>query len=1210
MNPVLNNTSFSELDTPAVVAVASTSHAGTRDEDSLFLASLVQASEDPIVSVDCQGIITSWNPAAEKLFGWAAHDAIGEHVFLIVPSERHSEFEVFKKQLAEGRSFHRCETQRLCRDGKSLDVSLTVSLLRDTTGKQNGFLGIYRDITDTKRAEKQARENAKALTTSEKKYHTLVDSIPQMVWTTCAEGKCDYLNQQGVTKLGISIEDVFGWKWLELLHPEDIERTRETWQRAVTSISPYNCEYRVRQANGEYRWFLAQGLPLINGEGQVERWVGSWTDIHDRKIDEDTKTQLVSDLRERVKELTALHAASKLLQQDNRSLSELLREFACLLPPALCFPELAAARVSFDRCEGITLGFMETPRNQSVEFTTSDGRTGAIELVYVEEMASTGPVEFSEEETLLLDSLAELLLGHLERRLAKEKLAQDAMLLASVRDSVIVTDLEGKVTYWNEGATRLFGWTAEEMLGQLLVSRYPDSWISQVEKSMQAIAEGDDWTGELKGIHKDGSTLWIDTRVMQLNGPDGRPVGIMGIAHDISDRKQVELALRESDERFRLALANSSVTVCNQDKDLRYTWIYNPHPALSSDDLTGKTEFDLFEAEEAHNLVSLKQQVLLTGNRNSQEAKLTIQGQPYYYQVTVEPLHDDAGEIIGVTCVCVNITDRKRATDLVQRLNDSYRVLHSSLTLLTRNLAVEDLDEETALQEITEQVARTLQVERVGIWRFNDERDAIVSADVYELSHARHTAGTVLLREQYPTYFRAIGQSEVLATGDARHDERTSEFAEEYFNPTGIVAMLDVPIQLHGRLEGIICLEHVGEPRIWTPVEQSFAISIANLISLFLAQWDFRRAKETLQLRDRAIQAATQGVLITDPHLPDNPIIYVSPGFEKITGYSAEEVLGQSCRMLQGEDTAPESLREIQQAIEEQRPCTVELLNYRKDGTTFWNSISISPVTDAEGKLVNFIGVQTDVTEKRKLEDRCRQSQKMEAIGQLAGGIAHDFNNMLTIISGYTEMLLDSCQTGDASRDSLEEIRKASERSAALTRQLLTFSRKQVISPYVLNLNDVVQSAEKMLRYVIGEDILFETVLAHDLNEVKTDPGEMEQILVNLAVNARDAMPQGGTLSISTSNVTLHRESEHVDIGARSGDYVLLSISDTGTGMEDEVKQRVFEPFFTTKEQGHGTGLGLAAVHGVIEQSNGFIEVESELGKGTLFKIYLPAVKE
>ncbi|PKL77013.1 MAG: hybrid sensor histidine kinase/response regulator [Candidatus Melainabacteria bacterium HGW-Melainabacteria-1] len=413
----------------------------------------------------------------------------------------------------------------------------------------------------------------------------------------------------------------------------------------------------------------------------------------------------------------------------------------------------------------------------------------------------------------------------------------------------------------------------------------------------------------------------------------------------------------------------------------------------------------------------------------------------------------------------------------------------------------------------------------------------------------------------------------------------------------GYASMASLPLKVADKVVGTFNL-YAGEMDFFNPNEMRLLDEMATDIGFAL---EVSEREDELQMRDRAIKAVSQGIVITDPTLPDNPIIFASPGFEQMTGYSAAESIGKNCRFLQGPETDPEALNQIRSALRVGQSCSVELLNYRKDGSRFWNNLTISAVLNKDGQITHYVGVQTDVTQRRELEGQVRQAQKMEAIGQLAGGIAHDFNNLLTIINGYSELLLADTPPEDSRHALIQEILKAGEWSASLTGQLLAFSRKQVLQPQVLDLNGVIRETHKMLCRVLGEDIQLSMQLQPQLNAIKADPGQLAQVLVNLALNARDSMPQGGVLTIETSHAGL---SETNSQAART---VCLSVTDTGAGMTPEIKNRLFEPFFTTKESGKGTGLGLPVVQGIVEQSGGQIEVFSQPGVGTSFKIYWPA---
>jgi PAS domain S-box-containing protein len=280
----------------------------------------------------------------------------------------------------------------------------------------------------------------------------------------------------------------------------------------------------------------------------------------------------------------------------------------------------------------------------------------------------------------------------------------------------------------------------------------------------------------------------------------------------------------------------------------------------------------------------------------------------------------------------------------------------------------------------------------------------------------------------------------------------------------------------------------------------------------------------------------------------------------------------------------------------------------RSDGKTIYLEISAKRL-ESSGEDVT-IAISRDITQRKQLEDQLRQAQKMEAIGRLAGGIAHDFNNLLTVINGYCELILDNIQTDQALYHDIEEIRNAGKRAAALTRQLLAFSRKQVLAMKVIELNSLIRGLETMVHRIIGEDIELSTPLYIENMCIKADPGQIEQVIMNLVVNARDAMPEGGKLTVETSLFSFGKEYTEKHLGLKPGNYVVLAISDTGKGMDEETLTRVYEPFFTTKEKDKGTGLGLSTVYGIIKQSNGYINAESELGKGTTFEIYFPELTD
>ncbi len=414
---------------------------------------------------------------------------------------------------------------------------------------------------------------------------------------------------------------------------------------------------------------------------------------------------------------------------------------------------------------------------------------------------------------------------------------------------------------------------------------------------------------------------------------------------------------------------------------------------------------------------------------------------------------------------------------------------------------------------------------------------------------------------------------------------------------------------------------HVSNEVLWRADGTSFAAEywsypmyrageMVGAVVTFLDISDRKRAEEELRRSEQKyrqlFENSTYGVFWSKP---DGTLLDVNPAMVAMLGYrSRDELLKQNlnCDIYEHESTRRAILESYGPG---ERVGGVEVNWQRKDGRTIVVRISGNLIREKDGSINHYEVIAEDVTERRSLEEQLRQSQKLEAVGLLAGGIAHDFNNLLCVILGNTELLLETKQSEKQQRYA-EEIKKANGRAAQLTRQLLAFSRKQVLYPTVLNLNTVVADTGKLLRRLIGEDIQIVTESQADLGSIRADRGQVEQILMNLATNARDAMPSGGTLSIRTENAQLGDEDVARYPYVKRGHFVHMAVSDTGTGMTEAVRSRVFEPFFTTKEKGRGTGLGLATVYGIVKQSGGYIWVSSTPGAGTTFNVYLPRVDE
>ena len=375
---------------------------------------------------------------------------------------------------------------------------------------------------------------------------------------------------------------------------------------------------------------------------------------------------------------------------------------------------------------------------------------------------------------------------------------------------------------------------------------------------------------------------------------------------------------------------------------------------------------------------------------------------------------------------------------------------------------------------------------------------------------------------------------------------------------------------------------------------------------------ELRDAKARAALR--ATEASFQTLVEHAPvgiyrSTPQGRFLSVNAAVVRMLGYeSAADVLALDMGRDVYADAAERQRLVERDSYSDRQYDNVEATWKRRDGRLLTVQLSVRAVRNGAGQVEYYETFVRDVTDQRRLQQQVLQSQKMEAVGRLAGGIAHDFNNLLTVITSYSDLLLEDLAPGDAKRDDLEQVRKAADGAAALTRQLLAFSRQQVVEPRVVSLNTVIEGLQKILRRVIGEDIELTTTLAPDLGAVRADVGQLEQVLMNLAVNARDAMPTGGRLTVETANVEHDPDYARGQEAAAVRRFAMLAVTDSGCGMDEATKARIFEPFFTTKEPGKGTGLGLATVYGIVNQAGGFIWVYSEPDQGTSFKIYLPEV--
>jgi PAS domain S-box-containing protein len=555
----------------------------------------------------------------------------------------------------------------------------------------------------------------------------------------------------------------------------------------------------------------------------------------------------------------------------------------------------------------------------------------------------------------------------------------------------------------------------------------------------------------------------------------------------------------------------------------------------------------------------------------------------------------DGGSMIAG--VCLDITEQETTESSRRRHAEEHRRV---LFGLTRSVAEAGEDFALAIRLITEATAATLEVEMAGVWLNEPERGIVSCLDLFERTPARHSSGQSIARVHLGRYLEAIGGARILAVDDALHDPRLAELVDPHLRPLGVTSMLDAPVRVAGQLRAFVCHEHVGPPRVWSPEEEAFAASTADLVALVLET----RLRHMAEIELERQRAFLRQVIDLNPNLifakdRHGRFTLVNKAMAECYGTTVDELLGKTDADFNPDTAQVAVFRERDlQVMDSLRECFVpeETLTDAQGRRRIMQLVK-RPIIDANGGADQILGVATDISdrkhaeeERRKLEITLRQAQKMESVGLLAGGLAHDFNNLLTPILAYAEQAPRLIADGHPILEDLAEIVNAAKQARDITAQLMAFGRKQMLKVKPLSLNEVVTQVRRMLTRLIPENIDIKVDLAPMLPAVLADPTQIQQIIINLAANARDAMPDGGTLTIATRD---------------EGTHVRLSVTDTGSGIDPGILPHIFEPFFTTREMGRGTGLGLASVYGIVNQHGGTIDVVSELGRGTAFTIVL-----
>ncbi len=809
---------------------------------------------------------------------------------------------------------------------------------------------------------------------------------------------------------------------------------------------------------------------------------------------------------------------------------------------------------------------------------------------------------YGHKERVTLERLASQIAPAIENARLYQEAKEQALVLASIDDAVLFKDREGTIKFINRAFEEMFGYSSDEVLGKHVIMFTPSDSASQEQRrEIVSAAMLAPWKGEVQRVRKNGEQFDIDLSLSPVKDREDKVVGFIVTVRDITVAKRAEEALRQNEaEATRLAGEKAMLAEIGR---------------IVSSSLDVNEVYDRF-AQEVRKQIPFDRIVIVTpdaGNKTAIIADILS---------NVEVMHRQEGNAVilpGGIAYEVIKTQKELLLNVedVETAKARFPQIRSHLDVGLRSFMATPLVS-------PDQVIAVLQVQSAQANAYSKRDLRLVSSIGAQIAGAG--ANSQLYAEGVQTE-KALRESQ-------ESNRQMALFAQLNpapvlrFDTTGAVllansAAIDILggdeqgyAPLSSVLPGVAALdlkqliEHGDVVSHETQfLGKHFQLVLRGVPELGVGQLygtdisEIKSLEEHLRKISQAVEQSPFGVAITS--LEGN-IEYANERLTQITGYTMQELLGSKTSVWASKATTKEEYTRIWDTITSGEVWRGELLNRRKDGQTYWVLESISPIRDPSGGITHFVAILEDVTERKFLEEQLNQAQKMDSMGQLASGVAHDFNNLLTAIVGYAQLGSATLPSENPVADYLQAISQAAERAADLTNQLLVFSRRQPVTPRVLDLNHLIIDFDRMLRRLLGVNIELVVLLAPDLKAIKADPTQMDQVLMNLAVNAKDAMPHGGKLIIETSNVSLSqsRVSNLPDVSP--GEYVMLSVTDTGEGIPEEVKSRIFEPFFTTKAIGKGTGLGLATCYGFVKQCGGYIQVESERSKGSTFRVYLP----
>lgn len=1113
---------------------------------NILLQAVAEGTTDAVFVKDLQGKYLFFNRAAAGFVGKPVSEVLGKDDTAL--------FDPDIARFVMERDKHvmvagRAETheEAITVAGESLVFLATKAPYRDGSGNVMGLIGISRDITESVR-------DREAVRASEERLRFFVEHVSAPIAMFDRDMRYLHVSRRWLTDYHLVEEDVIG-RTHYAIFPDIPQRWKDVHQRCLAGAVESSDEDRFERADGTVQWIRWEVRPWRRNDGEIGGIIIFSEEITARKAIEQA-------LRERERLLRIVTGSAHVgLVIVSKRYEYLFANEAYAEIFGLPSTKIVGLRVPDVLAAGWSQIKPRLDRALSGEHVEYEMTLPALEGAFASRTFSvTYEPKASDlgEPTVVVVVMDITAQKHSELAI-RESEARFRNVFERAATGIGITDTDGKFLMCNPAYCAVLGLTEDELCAANLSDLIHPEDREENMRLLRSLSRGEinGYEIENRFLHKTGLPRWVHKAVSSLRDPEGHVTHLIALVTDVTERRRSDQVLRDSEERLRLALEAGAAGTWTLDARIgEASWDdrFHINYGFGSDQpRTFETWLGVIHPEDRARVMERVEKMRHTPGDDR-------------WEIEFRALHPElgirwhfglgrceraaAGGIVRLFGIDLDVTERKRADQELRESEERYRKLVDVLPAAVFINAGGRIN-----------FCNPACVRLFGA----TEPAQILNKSPFELFHP----------DQHEIIRNRIKDIETLGRDQPGIELKAS--------------------RLDGRALPVYSVA--------TPIVSEGSPAI------LIALTDLSERERSTDLLRSVLDSVNDAILTIDEH---GTVQSTNPATERLFGFCEREVVGKNVNALMPEPYRGEHNGYIANYLRTGLRKVIgigrELEGRRRDGSTFPLELTVTEFRLDEQR--HFTGVVRDITSRKQLEAQLLQAQKMDAVGRLAGGVAHDFNNLLTVINGYSDIVLETLHSDDPQREFVAAIRDSGDRAARLTQQLLAFSRKAVIEPKILDLNELISESGRLLRRLIGEDIAL-AVLPHSAPvRIKADPGQLEQVVMNLAVNARDAMPTGGRLTIETRDIVIEENDSRSYLGVQPGRYAMIRVADTGTGMSEEVRNKIFEPFFTTKGIGKGTGLGLAVVHGVVEQCGGHIRVESEVGVGTTFSLLFPLVIE